>query len=251
MARHRRRLLKLHHYQRMSAKGPEVQERRELQAIFDKYGTDKSHHGYHEFYAEALKPHREESCNIVEIGVQESKSLKAWLEYFSKAFVYGLDLLQPSVGERYEILKWDQSSRSEIESAAARIGTARVIIDDGSHVPEHQLLTFNILFTSVLEEGGVYILEDVETSYWRKGSLYGYNINAGENSSKSIVNIFSAAIHRTVNRLYSQNSETVGLDPAASACIESLSFGKNYISIRKGPARPSCQLYHFTHYVRG
>ena len=50
-----------------------------------------------------------------------------------------------------------------------------VIIDDASHFWGHQILAFNILFDS-LESGGVYIIEDIHTSFgekrdrWRRGS---------------------------------------------------------------------------------
>jgi len=40
------------------------------------------------------------------------------------------------------------------------------INDDGSHVPEHQLFSFDYLFHELLMPGGTYIIEDVETSYW-------------------------------------------------------------------------------------
>ena len=57
-----------------------------------------------------------------------------------------------------------------------------VIIDDGSHIPWHQIFTLETMFDTFLKDGGVYIIEDMETSYWdRPGvSLYGYPIlNAG------------------------------------------------------------------------
>ena len=50
-----------------------------------------------------------------------------------------------------------------------------VIIDDGSHDPEDMMLGFDIMFP-LLKEGGLYILEDVETSYWNRpgSSVYGH-----------------------------------------------------------------------------
>jgi hypothetical protein len=50
-----------------------------------------------------------------------------------------------------------------------------VILDDASHLWGHQLLAFEILFPSV-REGGVYIIEDIETSFgehresWSQGA---------------------------------------------------------------------------------
>jgi hypothetical protein len=56
-----------------------------------------------------------------------------------------------------------------------------IIIDDGSHLPEHQLVSFTALFPFV-RPGGVYVIEDIETSYFDGPSakIYGYPItNAG------------------------------------------------------------------------
>jgi len=68
-----------------------------------------------------------------------------------------------------------------------------LINDDGSHIPQHQLLTFNILFP-LLEDGGVYIIEDIETSYWTKGEIYGYKTEYGYRHSDSIIEIFKTCI---------------------------------------------------------
>jgi hypothetical protein len=68
-----------------------------------------------------------------------------------------------------------------------------IIIDDGSHVPWHQLFTFEILFETLLEEDGIYIIEDIETSYWnavdKTPTIYGtyYIENAGIGKNGSLV----------------------------------------------------------------
>lgn len=41
-----------------------------------------------------------------------------------------------------------------------------VIVDDGGHTVPQQLQSFGILFEKALKPGGIYIIEDVETSYW-------------------------------------------------------------------------------------
>ena len=68
-----------------------------------------------------------------------------------------------------------------------------IIVDDGSHVPWHQLFTFEIMFDTWLKPGGLYIIEDVETSYW-DGShpkIYGYDIiDAGIGKKGSVVEKF-------------------------------------------------------------
>ena len=64
--------------------------------------------------------------------------------------------------------KIDQSNSLELDKFVATVGIKfDVILDDGSHVPEHQILTINKLW-DLVKPGGVYIIEDIETSYWKK-----------------------------------------------------------------------------------
>jgi len=45
------------------------------------------------------------------------------------------------------------------------MGGVDIVIDDGSHVAEHQLASFKTLFP-LLFNGGVYVCEDLHTAYW-------------------------------------------------------------------------------------
>jgi len=52
-----------------------------------------------------------------------------------------------------------------LERIVAEHGPIHVVIDDGSHRPEHVRATFAVLFP-LLADGGTYIIEDTQTSYW-------------------------------------------------------------------------------------
>ena len=55
-----------------------------------------------------------------------------------------------------------------------------VIIDDGGHHYEQQSLSYEVLFDRALTPGGVYFIEDIETSYWQPGvPLYNHPITRG------------------------------------------------------------------------
>ena len=72
-------------------------------------------------------------------------------------------------------------------------GQFDIIVDDGSHLPWHQLFTFEIMFETWLKPGGLYVIEDVETSYWdgTNPRIYGYDIiNAGLGKKGSAVEKF-------------------------------------------------------------
>jgi hypothetical protein len=97
-----------------------------------------------------------------------------WRQLFPKAFVICLDRDVSESGNGYTVLKVDQSNAKALEEAIEAIPQpARLIIDDGSHHPQHQLSTFSLLFKNLLQPKGIYIIEDIETSYWLCGNLYG------------------------------------------------------------------------------
>lgn len=169
--------------------------------------TDKiTRHGYHRFYDRFL-------CNfngygaIVEIGFGNGESINFWKALFPNAYLYIIDRDISCNGDGFQVLKVDQSSQDQL------IGLCKIlegkdiglIVDDGSHVPEHQLDTFNILFRQ-LREGGVYIIEDVECSYWRYGCCYGYKTDYGLNSRRSLVNMLSSLPH-WINREFMAKRE--------------------------------------------
>lgn len=73
------------------------------------------------------------------------------------------------------------------------------IIDDGSHYPDHQLLTFQYFFEHGLKPGGVYIIEDIEQNYWYQGESYGFFHSFGKDHPKSVITVFKKVVD-VVNR---------------------------------------------------
>jgi|AntAceMinimDraft_1070359.scaffolds.fasta_scaffold22263_2 hypothetical protein len=75
----------------------------------------------------------------------------------------------------------DQSDVEFLRKMKEDLGEAErfdVIIDDGSHVPWHQIFTLETIFDTWLKPGGLYVIEDIETSYWTspEAKSYGYDI---------------------------------------------------------------------------
>ena len=67
------------------------------------------------------------------------------------------------------------------------IGDLDIIIDDGSHINEHVIKTFNLLFPK-LKDGGIYVIEDTQTSYWDD---FGGDSQDLDNS-KTLMNFFKS-----------------------------------------------------------
>jgi len=52
-----------------------------------------------------------------------------------------------------------------LKEVTTQTGLLDIIIDDGSHLNEHVVPTFKLLFPC-LKKGGIYVVEDTHTSYW-------------------------------------------------------------------------------------
>jgi hypothetical protein len=158
--------------------------------------TDKiAHHGYHRFYPWFLGAFRGKPVRVLEIGLDQLGSIDLWRRYFPENLdLHGLDRDEKTPdGENVTFHKVDQSNPAELRQFAASAGKPfNVILDDGSHIPEHQLLSLEVLWP-LLSPGGIYILEDTETSFWGKSELYGYRFDS-RISGSNLIHQLRAAI---------------------------------------------------------
>lgn len=198
--------------------------------------TDKvSHHGYHRTYPLFLDSFRNKSITMLEIGVDRQGSLELWRNYFNNCIYFGVDIAakkpESEIYPNFYILYGDQSNRGHLESISNRINSAEFIIDDGSHDPAHQVSTFNFLFDRLLSPGGVYIIEDIETSYWKRHKLYGNIINYGVGHPRSLIERIKSIID-CVNSEFTNSVLYTSSDFISHHCqnsIESITFSHNSI----------------------
>lgn len=204
--------------------------------------TDKvTHHGYHRFYPRYLDSLRDTATGMLEIGISQHNSIFLWKKYFSKAQIYGIDIDEKtSSDERVTMFKADQSKLDDLRNVCSSVThPIQFIIDDGSHVPEHQVLTFNFFFKTLLQPGGVYIVEDIETSYWSHNGLYGYSTNYGYRHPKSFIEKVKPIIDRINSEFLlpihnKQNNEILeDFDEDTLSMIETISFGQNCVIFTK------------------
>ena len=64
----------------------------------------------------------------------------------------------------FEPLKVLRLIKTFLIMSSVMIGAPDIIIDDGSHLNEHVIESFRLLFPS-LAPGGLYVVEDTQTSY--------------------------------------------------------------------------------------
>jgi hypothetical protein len=149
---------------------------KELQILGIKHGTDKSdiHHTfagrtYLDIYERYLSHLKNEPINFLEIGVRDGNAHRMWSDFFSDdSQIYGIDIdprCKQSEKKNIKIFIGSQSSPEVIKEVATHAGGLfDTIIDDGSHINELTIKSFDLLFP-YLKPGGVYIIEDLACSY--------------------------------------------------------------------------------------
>lgn len=223
--------------------------RNQIKAAGVAAGTDKvAHHAYERFYADFLAGF-DGNGSIVEIGYGNGESIGFWKSLYPSAFLYVIDRDVELEGDGFKVLKCDQSSSHQLAELRdfLRVKDVAVILDDGSHIPEHQLETFNILF-GVLRQGGVYIVEDTECSYWRYGDCYGYKTRYGLRSGRSLINKMKLLPHwinreflaPRERRCFARLLQRKGFSLVALSSIGSISFAHNCIAVFKCLSGDEC-----------
>jgi hypothetical protein len=151
----------------------------ELDQIGRECNTDKSSafHNYTPIYDQFFASYRTKPIKFLEIGFYKGASAHMWDRYFTGANkLYFLDIdpaaynYTPGLSPRCELHMVDQGSRTALKQFLAKVGGGfDIIIDDGGHTMHQQITSFKVLFPR-LKPGGIYVIEDLHTSYWQYGT---------------------------------------------------------------------------------
>lgn len=146
-----------------------------LDQIALEVGTDKSSsfHNYTRIYSQYFSKYQKAPIKFLEIGIQYGNSVKLWERYFPNADLHFIDINPNqiryfSTRSHYHFI--DQTDRKGLFDFGMLVGgDFDVILDDGGHRMDQIIISFQSLFP-FLKSGGLYIIEDLHTSYW---SIYG------------------------------------------------------------------------------
>lgn len=148
---------------------------RDLTRLAVIYDLDKwGRHFYTTRYSEHFRRLRSKRLNILEIGAgghndthSGGASLRMWKRYFPKSMIYSIDIYDKSAiqEKRIKIFRGDQADERFLKDVCGQTGPLDIIIDDGSHIVGHVITSFRTLFP-FLKDGGIYVVEDTQTSYW-------------------------------------------------------------------------------------
>jgi len=122
----------------------------------------KSHHNYNSAYDRLLPPYRETATAILELGVLNGCSLRAWKDYFLNAEILGIDndLNRLVREDRIRCFLCDTTDRDKFIALSKTLPALDIIIDDASHLLTEQLFAVAALWPR-LKKGGIYIVEDI------------------------------------------------------------------------------------------
>ena len=182
---------------------------------------------YFDVYHRYLNRFRGTECTVLEIGVFHGGSLQLWREYFGPgARIVGVDINPKCAGivePGCEIVIGSQSDRGFLRDLRSRLGPIDVLIDDGGHRMEQLVITFQELFGAV-KSNGVYIAEDLHTSYWRE---YG----GGYRNPASFIEFVKAHIDQ-LNSWYSRDAGSFVPDDFTRS-VSSMHFHDSMLVIEK------------------
>lgn len=215
-------------------------EEADLSKLAIRFMTDKEgDHHYTKHYHHHFQSLRHRRLNILEVGIggyenpaDGGASLRMWKEYFPNSRIFGIDIYDKSQHDqdRIKTFKGSQVDEEFLTRVAREIGTIDIIVDDGSHIIEHVITTFKILFP-LMSPDGIYVVEDLQTSYWE------HVVGQNWGGSKSLI-----ASHTSMNFFKSLsdglNYEEFTLDEYVPSYFDkhiiSMHFYHNLVFIYKG-----------------
>ena len=204
-------------------------------------------HKYHLMYGPSLSPFLLKEVRLLEIGVHNGLSLKLWERLFPHhqliaGIGYGSgkevhETFKRFTNEKHILYTGSQADGSFLTRVLEDLKGKKfdIIIDDGSHVPWHQIFSLEFLFDKFLSEGGVYIIEDIETSYWdaTTASLYGYPIvNSGIGKRGSAIEKLKGLVD-VINRKFLLDPSFSILHGNVDHLISHLTFSQNCVVLHK------------------
>ncbi|MBS4063751.1 MAG: class I SAM-dependent methyltransferase [Chitinophagaceae bacterium] len=144
---------------------------------------------YFDIYERHFSKYREKpNVVILEIGVANGGSIEMWRNYFGpNAKIFGIDInpeCKKFESDNVEIFIGSQSDKNFLNQVKQSIPKLDILIDDGGHTMSQQIATFDVMFEHVKSDG-IFLCEDVHTSYWlpygggykRSGTFIEYSKN--------------------------------------------------------------------------
>lgn len=206
--------------------------------------TDKGGaHNYTSVYERHFRKFRNKRISLLEIGVggyslqPGGGSLRMWRAYFPYARIAAIDIYDKTRFSRgrVKVYQCSQIDGDGLREICEEYDGFDIIIDDGSHINEHQIETFGTLFDH-LNDGGIYVIEDVQTSYWPAYGGGAVGTSGYEQSSMCFFKQFADGLN------YEEFLDEHYAPTAYDRKIISIEFHHNLIILTKGRNEEGSQM---------
>ena len=139
-----------------------------LDDIGRRHGSDKSSlvHNFLDHYEGVLQEFADRPITLLEFGSGDHAAIATWLEFFPRAAIVGVFPDQDARAFARERVTIEIGNQGDASFLRHLIGTYApdVVIDDGWHLWDMQILALRHLFPA-LRPGGVYIVQALQTSF--------------------------------------------------------------------------------------
>ena len=126
---------------------------------------------YFEIYDRYFSRYRGTDVHFLEIGVYHGGSLQMWKDYFGpKAKIFAVDVnpkCKQFEDDQVAIFIGDQADKQFLSRLTRELPRLDIVIDDGGHGMEQQINSFEVLYPHI-SPNGIYLCEDMHTSYWKR-----------------------------------------------------------------------------------
>lgn len=179
---------------------------------------------YFEIYDRHMQYLKNKKINILEIGISHGGSLEMWNHYFKgNATIYAIDInpeCKKFESKNVKVFIGSQEDPTFLNSIRSLIPRLDILVDDGGHTMKQQIITFKNLFDHVADNG-IYICEDLHTSYWK-------SFGGGYKSKRSFIE-FSKNF---IDKLHAWHSKNIPIDNFTRSA-HSLHFYDSMLVIEK------------------
>lgn len=198
--------------------------------IAQKYLTNKSKLKFIKVYERYFNSIKDKKLNILEIGIDKGESLRLWKEYFPNATICGIDIEKKNfIINGVNFLYGDQSDILFLKKITENYRFFDIIIDDGSHICSHIIKSFNFLYP-FLQNKGLYIVEDLQTSYIPRYGGSRLKLNKFSTSMNFFKRLSDCVNYEHLNRPFYSKNKFDGL-------VEYVHFYQNIVFIKKGVSK--------------
>lgn len=180
------------------------------------------HTSYFQVYDRLFAPYRNRPITFVEVGVFNGGSLFMWRDFFgAEARIVGIDL-NPGAkrweSDGFEIFVGSQADPSFWRDFFAKIGPVDVLLDDGGHFFDQQIVTVNEALPFIKDDG-LLVVEDTHSSYMN--SYFGPSHFSFVEFAKDIV-----------DRIHTRFSAIKGQPDSFSKSVFAVEFYESIVALR-------------------